>query len=93
MSARRPITALLALALSVAAIAIGLVVAADCAAADWHQAAMLTVLPLLSAVGAGFVISAARRTKGHHVSVAVGLGVGAAAWFASVLLWIGTCSS
>jgi hypothetical protein len=93
MSERRPITALLALALSISATAIGLVIAAKCDAADWQQAAMLTVLPLLGAVGAGFATSAVLRTKGHHVSVAVALGVGAATWFASFLLWIATCSS
>jgi hypothetical protein len=93
MRERRPITALFTLALSVLAVGIGLVTAADCNAADWQQAAMLTVLPFVAAVGSGLATSAARRTKGHHLSVAVGLGVGAATWFGSALLWIGTCSS
>lgn len=93
MSERRPFTALLALAFSIAATAVGLVVATNCDAADWQQAAMLSVLPLVAAVGAGFATSAARRTKGRRLSVVVGVGVGAATWFASVLPWIGTCSS
>jgi hypothetical protein len=93
MSERRPLTALLAVALSISATAFGLVIAANCDAADWQQAAMLTVLPLLAAVGAGFATSAARRMRGHRLSVALGLGVGAATWFASFLLWIATCSS
>lgn len=93
MSERRPFRALLALTLSISAVAVGFVVATNCDAADWHQAAMLTVLPVLGAAGAGIAISAARRAKAHHLSVALGFGVGAATWFASILLWIGSCSS
>lgn len=76
--------------LSVAAILTGLGVASNCDAPDWAQLAMLTLLPAAAAVGAAVAVGSWIRSR--FVAVPVGLGVGAASWFASAIVFIG-CST
>jgi hypothetical protein len=54
---------------------------------------MFTAIPLVAAAGAGVTTSLWRFRRTRVLPVLVGISVGAAAWFGSILLWIATCSS
>lgn len=81
----------LAAALSLSAILMGLAIAKNCDAPDWQQAVMLLGLPPTAALFAGVAVG--RGLRRRFLAIVLGLSIGGASWFASLLLWVGSCSA
>ena len=76
------------------ALALALLIANDCDAADWQQGLMLTVLPVVSGASLGLAVALSKeRARRAGVGVAIGLLATALSWLLVLVLWVGRCST
>jgi hypothetical protein len=81
------------LCISLAAIALALLVARDCAAADWQQGLMLFAAPPIAGAGVGLTAAWGSRSNRVLIGVGVALAVAAVALLAILMVWVGGCST
>ena len=78
--------------LSISAVGLALLVAANCDAADWQQGLMVFAAPPTAGAGVGLTVMWTSWRLRVPVALAVGFLVASATFFAVIIVWGGECS-